>query len=116
MREPVLAFLVKLLSTFAAVYFIALFFPLLGTMNFVHALVIGLEITVIGLIADLILPRALNNIVAVGADFGMAALLTYWGNWYLPGMAVTGTFAILVGLLVAGVEIFFHARFVRTRM
>ncbi|MGB8955037.1 MAG: DUF2512 family protein [Tumebacillaceae bacterium] len=116
MRQPVRAFVVKFLSSLAAVYFIALFFPLLGSMNFLHALLIALEFTVIGVVADLIVPRAVNNIVAVAGDFAIAALLTYWGNYYLPGMNVSGTFAILVGMLVAGVEIFFHARFVRTRM
>jgi Protein of unknown function (DUF2512) len=116
MRQPVRAFVVKFFSSLAAVYFIALFFPLLGTMNFFHSLLIALEFTVIGVVADLIVPRVVNNIVGVAGDFAIAALLTYWGNWYLPGMNVSGTFAILVGMLVAGVEIFFHATYVRTRM
>jgi hypothetical protein len=105
------AFVLKLLATFAAVYFVALFFPLLGSVNIVHAMLLSIAITVLGFVTDLIVPRAVNNIVAVMMDFGLAALVTFLLQSMLPGMRVSDTFAIFVGLLVAGVEIFIHNLF-----
>lgn len=106
------AFIVKLVSTIAALYTVALFYPLYGDMNFWHAVILGLIIAVIGYIADLIIPRAINNIVATFADFVLATLVVYFGNIFW-GMDVSWTFAIMCGLLIAGIELFYHYQFVR---
>lgn len=107
-----IAFIVKLGSTIVALYVVATFYPLYGHMHFLHAVILGLIIAVVGYIADLIIPRALNYIVAVFADFGLATLVVYMGN-VLLGMEVSWTFAIMCGLLIAGVEFFYHFQFVR---
>lgn len=111
-NRHLLAFVVKLGSTIVAMYFIALFFPLWGKMNFLHALLLGLIVAVLGYVIDLIIPRAINSIVAVAVDLLMATLIVYAGNYFLSGMSVSWTFAWFVGLLVAGFEIFYHAMFV----
>lgn len=113
MNRHLIAFLVKWGAMVAALYLIAVFWPLWGTMNLWHALVLGTLISAIGYAADLVVPRAVNNIVAVFLDFGMATLVTYLGNFFLPGLYVSWTFALLVGFLVAGVEIFYHPQFIR---
>lgn len=112
-NRHLLAFVVKLGSMIAAVYFIALFFPLWGQANLFHAVMLGLIIAVLGYAADLIIPRAVNQIVAVAVDLVLAALVVFAGNYFLPGMNVSWTFAWFVGLLVAGIEIFYHFQFVR---
>lgn len=109
------SFAVKWLGTVASVLFVGLFFPLYGIMNWVHMLLLGTVITLLGYLADLAIPRAVNHIAAIFADFALAALVAYLGNYLLPGMRVTWTFATILGLLVAGVEIFYHAKFIRYR-
>ncbi|MFC4766943.1 DUF2512 family protein [Effusibacillus consociatus] len=109
------SFLIKWLGTVAAVLFIGLFFPLYGVMNLFHAVLLGTVITIVGFVADRVIPTISNHIVAVFSDFLMAAVITYLGNFILPGMRVTWTFAVITGLLVAGVEIFFHAKFLPGR-
>ncbi|HEU4963749.1 MAG TPA: DUF2512 family protein, partial [Bacilli bacterium] len=96
-----------------ALYFIALFWPLWGDMNFLHALVLGVIISVIGYLTDLVVPRAMNNIVAVFLDFALATLVVYLGNYFLPGYYASWTFSLIVGFLVAGVEMFYHPQFIR---
>lgn len=114
MARHVVAFLVKFGATAAALYVIALFWPLLGSMTFLHAVVLGLVIAVLGYVSDLIIPRAVNNIVAVMLDFILAAAVVWLGSIFLPGMAATDSFIIICALLIAGVEMFYHAKFVRT--
>ncbi|MCX7570747.1 DUF2512 family protein [Tumebacillus sp. DT12] len=112
-RHHLIAFLVKFGATVASIYFIALFYPVWGHMHFGHALILGLVIAVVGYLADLIIPRAVNYIVAVAFDLVTAVLIVGFGNVLFPGMSVSWTFAWFVGLLVAGVEIFYHYQFVR---
>lgn len=112
----VTAFLVKLVATIAAMYFVALFFPLWGTMTFWHTVVLGLFVSIIGYITDLYIPQAFNSIAAVYVDFAVTLIVTYFGNFALWGMSVSWTFALFVALLVAGVEIFYHFKFVRRSM
>lgn len=109
------SFLVKWLGSVAAVLFIGMFFPLYGVMNLLHVILLGTVITIVGFLADLVIPRASNHIVAVVSDFVMASLIMYLANYIMPGVRITWTFAIITGLLVAGVEIFYHAKFVSTR-
>ncbi|BCJ88093.1 DUF2512 family protein [Effusibacillus dendaii] len=106
------SFLIKWVAVTAAVWFTSLFFPLHGTMNFGHVLLIGTVISIIGYISDLVISPAANQMVAIVADFVLAALIAYMGNYLLFGMNVTWTFAVILGLIVAGVEIFYHAKFV----
>ncbi len=113
MNSHLLAFAVKLVSTVAAIAFVALFFPLWGTMNFFHSLILGLIVAVIGYVSDLIIPRVINQIVAVAFDLVVTTLVIYAGNYFLPGMSVSWTFAWFVGILVAGIEIFYHFQFVK---
>jgi hypothetical protein len=103
----------KLVGTFAAVYFVALFFPLHGYMNFFHALTLSIVITLLGYITDLILPQALNNMVAIAIDFVLAAIVVKFGNLLFWNMDVNLYFALFVGLAVALVEVFYHTKFVR---
>ncbi|GAX90658.1 DUF2512 family protein [Effusibacillus lacus] len=108
------SFLVKWLGTVAAVLFVGLFFPLFGVMNLLQAVLLGTVITIVGYVADLFLPRMTNQIVAISSDFAMATLVVYLANFLFPGLRVTWTFAIITGFIVAGVEIFFHAKFVES--
>ncbi|MGZ4031641.1 MAG: DUF2512 family protein, partial [Tumebacillaceae bacterium] len=114
MRHPVSAFLIKLVSTVAAVAFIAYFYsPIWGTMNMVHVLVLGLVVAVIGFVTDLIITKATNNIVAVYVDIAVTTLVIYFGNYLFWNMQVTWTFAFLVGLLVGAIELVLHYTVVR---
>jgi hypothetical protein len=81
-------------------------------MDFWHAILVGLMIAIVGYLADLVIPRAINYIVAVMGDFVLATLVVYMGNIF-PGMTVSWTFAIMCGLLIAAVETFYHIGFVR---
>ncbi|PWK13970.1 DUF2512 family protein [Tumebacillus permanentifrigoris] len=108
-----LGLIVKLIGTFAAVYFVALFFPLHGYMNIFHALILSIVITLIGFVTDLVVPTALNNIVAIAVDFVMAAVVVKLGSNLFLNMYVNLYFALFVGLTVALVEFFYHAKFVR---
>lgn len=113
MQRPVSAFFVKLIATIAAFYFVALFFPLDGTMNFLHALILGLIVAVIGYISDILIVRAVNKIVGVYVDIAIATIVTYFGNYLLYGMHVSWTFALLVGLLIGAVEMVLHSLYFR---
>lgn len=109
----VLGFLVKYVLSFVAVYFVALFFPLHGYMTLGHALVLGLVVAVLNFIVDLIVPRAVNSLVAVAIEFVIATLVVAFGNLWFWSMNVNWYFALFCGLLVALTEIYYHARFVR---
>jgi hypothetical protein len=113
MNRPVTAFLVKLVLTIAAILVIAAFYPLYGTLNLMHAIVLGLIISILGYIADLFTPRAVNNIVATAVDLVMATLIVYFGNWMFWGVYVSWTFSWFCGILIAAIEMFYHLQFVR---
>jgi len=115
MKRPVIAFLVKFGATVLSLYFIALFFPLLGQMNFFHALLLGLAIAAIGYAADLVIPRALNNMVAAAADFGLVIAVLFAGSFLIPGLVLTDSFIIISALLITAVEVFFHLAFINKR-
>lgn len=100
------ALFIKLVGTFVAVW---------AGFGFVDAnplgTTLGLAAAITGanyLIGDLLILPAAGNVVATLADGGLAAGAAYLAGLLLTGIAVTLTGLIVVGLLVAVFEYFFH--------
>lgn len=67
------------------------------------------------LVGDLLILPAAGNIVATLADGGLAAGLTFLAGLFMTGITVSLTGIIVVGILVALFEYFFHQFLLRAK-
>ncbi|BCJ88430.1 hypothetical protein skT53_34150 [Effusibacillus dendaii] len=99
--------LVKLITFFLVIYVVAALLPAVR-ITFSYALVTTLLIAGLDWIADRLLLPHLRNVVASATD-GLSAFLILWiADLFAPNSAVTFTYLLLVGVIIAGFEFMFH--------
>ncbi|KEO81114.1 DUF2512 family protein [Tumebacillus flagellatus] len=113
--NQVLSFFVKYLLTIASLAFVALFAPRHGYLNLTHTLVLGLVITVVNFIIDLIVPRAVNSFAAGALEFVVTFVVVKYGYLMFWDANVNWYFALFCALTLALADVFYHAQFVRRK-
>jgi hypothetical protein len=107
------SFVIKLVSTIAAIWVVAFAYRPWGYMRFSHAVILGLIVALLGLLTDRWIVARSNHYVATAVDFLVAFVVVCAGDWFFWGMRVSLLFAVMVAILVAAVEFFYHYQFVR---
>jgi hypothetical protein len=95
---------------------LAVLIPVYGRSTWGQTLIVALAITILSYLAgDMwILPKA-GNIIAVAADFGMAALLLWVMERALPQFRLRGAGVWVIALVIGIAELLFHFYLERTQ-
>ncbi|MBX6395602.1 MAG: DUF2512 family protein [Alicyclobacillaceae bacterium] len=98
----------RALSALGSIWFVAVFFPLYGTLSAGQILGVAAILTGLGYVTDRVLLSRWNGLVAAVFDFFFAWAAVYGLSFLFPGTPVTATFALLCGWLYAFTELLVH--------